>query len=80
MTLFDLNGDTKVDYDYYNTSTIQSVKTNRLKSSFKATYKDQLVSQISSELGLKTLSYVNSLRDFDGKVIKSNEGTTKYWS
>lgn len=79
MTLFDLNGDTHVDYDYYNTSTIQSFATNKLKKSFKETYKDQLVSQISSELGLKTLPYVNSLREFDGKVIKSNEGTTKYW-
>ena len=79
ITYFDLNGDTKVDYNYYNTSTIQSVKTNILKSSFNETYKSKLVSQISSELGLKTLPYVNSLRDFDGKIIKSNEGTTKYW-
>lgn len=79
LTLFDLEGDTTVDYNYPNTSTIKSFWTNRLKDSFKSTYKDQLVSQIKSELGLKPLSYVNSLRDFDGKIIKSNEGTTKYW-
>ena len=79
MTVFDLEGDTNVDYNYYNTSTIQSIRTNKLKTSFRETYRDQLISQVSAELGLQGLAYVDSLRAFDGKIIKSNEGTSKYW-
>ena len=79
---FDSEGDMKITLKFPNSSTIRLFKTGygkRLKQSFNSTYKAQLSSQVSSELGLKTLSYVNSLRDFDGKIIKSNEGTTKYW-
>lgn len=82
LYIIDSEGDMKVDYKYPNSSTITAFKSgigSRLRKSFNSTYKAQLTSQVSSELGLKTLSYVNSLRDFDGKIIKSNEGTTKYW-
>ena len=78
----DSEGDMTVNYNFPNSSTIRTLKggcERRLKKSFNSTYKAQLTSQISSEVGLKTQSYVNSLRDFDGKIIKSNEGTTKYW-
>lgn len=79
ITYFDLEGDVTTDSHYANNSGLQAIDKNGLRNTFKSTYKDQLVSQVSSELGLKTLPYVNSLRDFDGKIIKSNEGTTKYW-
>lgn len=79
ITYVDLEGDVTVDSFYDNNSTLQSIDRNYLSKTFKSTYKDQLVSQVSSQVGLKTLPYVNSLRDFDGKIIKSNEGTTKYW-
>lgn len=79
ITYFDLEGNVTTDSHYANNSGLQAIDKNGLRNTFKSTYRDQLVSQVSSELGLKTLSYVNSLRDFDGKIIKSNEGTTKYW-
>lgn len=79
ITYFDLEGDVTTDSHYANNSGLQAIDKNGLRNTFKSTYRDQLVSQVSSELGLKTLPYVNSLRDFDGKIIKSNEGTTKYW-
>lgn len=78
----DSEGNLDVNLKFPNTSTILELKGgsgSRLGKSFNSTYKAQLTSQVSSELGLKTLAYVNSLRDFDGKIIKSNEGTTKYW-
>ena len=79
---FDSEGEVTINYKYPNSSTIKSLVGNAargLRASFLRTYKEQLTSQVSSELGLKPLSYVNSLREFDGKIIKSNEGTTKYW-
>lgn len=82
MYLVDSEGEVKVKDNFPNSSTIKALVGDagrRLRASFIRTYKEQLTSQVSSELGLKTLSYVNSLRDFDGKIIKSNEGTTKYW-
>lgn len=82
LYLVDSEGDMRINYNFPNSSKIRTLKggaERRLKKSFNSTYKAQLTSQISSELGLKTLSYVNSLREFDGKIIKSNEGTTKYW-
>ena len=79
ITYVDLEGDVTINSFYDNNSGIQAIDRNYLSKTFKSTYKDQLVSLVPSELGLKNLPYVNSLRDFDGKIIKSNEGTPKYW-
>lgn len=77
----DSEGEVTINGKYPNSSTIKSLADagRWLSPSFLTTYKAILTSQVSSELGLKPLSYVNTLRDFDGKIIKSNEGTTKYW-